>query len=228
MSGTILMTGANGSLAIPAVKYLLANYPGYGAVLTVRNASDTDVNTRKLRETLAQFPDARTSIHELDLANLSAVHTFASTIITEVAEGKIPPLASITCNAACWNLVDAAEITRDGYDKTFEVNHISHVALVLRLLGSFGSHGGRVVLFSSDAHFPGKNSLEKYPPQIPNDLDLLVNPAVDEPPDNFGRGFQRYAVSKLAVVTWMYALNRYLEKVWINCHHSIGVRQANS
>ncbi len=228
MSGTIIITGANGSLAIPAVQYLLANYPGYGAVLTVRNASDADAHTKKLRKTLAQFPDAKTSIYELDLANLSDVHTFASTIITEVAEGKIPPLASIICNAYYWNLVDAAEITGDGYERTFQVNHISHTALVLRLLGSFGSHGGRVVLFSSDAHFPGKNGLEKYPPKIPNDLDLLVNPAVDERSDNFGRGFQRYAVSKLAVVMWMYALNRYLEKVWINCQRSMGVRQARS
>lgn len=82
-----------------------------------------------------------------------------------------------------------------------------------RLLGSYEPNGGRVLLFSSDAHWPGKNSLEKYPPAIPNDLELLVKPATDETPDNFGRGFRRYAVSKLAVVMWMHALNRYLEKV---------------
>jgi hypothetical protein len=54
---------------------------------------------------------------------------------------------------------------------------------------------------------------KNYPPAIPNDLELLVKPAADETPDHFGRGFQRYAVSKLAVVLRMYALNRYLEKV---------------
>ncbi len=59
MSGTIVITGANGSLAIPAVKYLLANYPGYGVVLTVRNASDADAHTKNLRKTLAQFPDTK-------------------------------------------------------------------------------------------------------------------------------------------------------------------------
>ena len=228
MSGTIIITGANGSLAIPAIKYLLANYPGYDAVLTVRNASDADVHTEKLRKILAQFPDAKASIHELDLANLSNVHTFASKIISEVAEGKIPPLTSIICNAYYWNLVDAAKLTGDGYERTFQVIHISHAALVLRLLGSFGSHGGRVVLFSSDAHISGKNGLEKYPPKIPSDLDLLVHPAVDVPSDNFGRGFQRYAVSKLAVVMWMYALNRYLQKVSIHYLHSMGVRQSPS
>ncbi len=71
------------------------------------------------------------------------------------------------------------------------------------------------MLLSSDAHWPGKNSLEKYPPAIPDDLELLVKPAVDKSADNFGRGFQRYANSKLAVVTWMYALNSRLEDVSI-------------
>ena len=213
MAGTIIITGANGSLAIPAVQHLLANYPNHALVLTVRNTLDADVNTKGLRGLLKQYPDADFSIRELDLAKLSTVHDFATTIATEIDEGKLPPLASIVCNAYYWNLAGEAESTTDGYEKTFQVTYMAHAALVLRLLGSFGPSGGRVVLFSSDAHWPGKNSLEKYPPAIPDNLQMLVKPAADEPSDNFGRGFQRYAVSKLAIVMWMYVLNRYLEKV---------------
>lgn len=213
MAGTIIITGANGSLAIPAVQHLLANYPNYALVLTVRNTLDADANTKRLRDLLKQYPDADSSIRELDLTKLSAVHDFATTVAAEIDNGKLPPLASIICNAYYWNLVGHVETTVDGYEKTFQVNYLAHAALVLRLLGSFGPNGGRVVLFSSDAHWPGKNSLEKYPPAIPNDLQQLVKPAADDPPDNFGRGFQRYAVSKLAAVMWMYVLNRYLEKV---------------
>jgi hypothetical protein len=47
------------------------------------------------------------------------------------------------------------------------VTHLAHVALVLELIGSFGSDGGRVVLFSSYAHWPGKNGIEKYPLLFP-------------------------------------------------------------
>lgn len=90
-----------------------------------------------------------------------------------------------------------------------QVNHISHVALILQLLSSFGD-GGRVVLISSDSHWPGKNPMEKYPPSIPNDLNLLVRPTIDA--DKQGRGYHRYATSKLVLTTWMYALNRYLSK----------------
>ena len=213
MAGTIIITAANGSLAIPAVQHLLTTYPDYNAVLTVRNPSDSDPNTKKLRAIIANHPGAKTSIYQLDLADLSAVHEFATNIVDEIQKGSLPPLASLVCNAYYWNLAGGLETTKDGYEKSFQVTHVAHAALVLRLLGSFGPEGGRIVLFSSDAHWPGKNSLEKYPPAIPDDLELLVRPDADGTPDNFGRGFQRYAVSKLAVVTWMYALNFYLEKV---------------
>ena len=184
MAGTIIITGANGSLAIPAVQHLLSNYPNYTTVLAVRNTQDVDVNTKKLRETLKRYPDAKSSIRKLDLANLSAVHDFANGIADEIADGILPPLASIVCNAYFWNLAGDAEMTVDGYEKTFQVNHLAHAALVLRLLGSFSPNGGRVVLFSSDAHWSGKNSLEKYPPAIPDNLEMLVKPAADDPSDN--------------------------------------------
>ncbi|KAI1390548.1 NAD(P)-binding protein [Hypoxylon trugodes] len=210
MTGTILITGANGSLAIPAVQYLLSKYPDHTAVLTVRNAEDTDTNTKRLRETIADFPKAQTSIRQLDLAKLTAVHDFADTVSREISEKKLPPLAGIVCNAFYWNLTRDPEFNSEGVETTIQVNHISHVALVLRLLGSFGPEGGRVLLFTSDGHYPGRNGLEKYPPGIPDDIDSMLKASPDA--DKLGRGFNRYANSKLAILMWGYALNRYLEK----------------
>lgn len=217
MAGTIIITAANSSLAIPAIQHLLAKYPGYTAVLTVRNIMDSDINTKKLRATVAKHLEANVDIYQLDLANHSAVKEFADNIAKQIANGSLPPLASLVCNAYYWNLVGGVQTTADGYEQSFQVIHVAHAALVLRLLGSFSPDGGRVVLFSSDAHWPGKNGLEKYAPTLPDDLELLVKPGADTTLDIMGHGFQRYATSKLAVVTWMYALNRYLEKV---CHSS--------
>lgn len=53
--------------------------------------------------------------------------------------------------------------------------------------------------------------VEKYPPTIPDDLELLVKPKTGA--DKMGLGFQRYANAKLATVSWMYALDRHLQKV---------------
>ncbi|KAL2834989.1 NAD(P)-binding protein [Aspergillus cavernicola] len=206
MPGTIIITGANGSLAVPATQLLLAKYPDHTLILTARNPQTINK------------PNGNHSVHvrKLDLADLSAVHAFATTIISDIQTGKLPPLTSIVCNAFYWNLRSKPESTDDGYEKTFQVNHIAHAALVLRLLGHFDRvSGGRVVLFSSDAHWPGKNGLEKYPPKIPegDDLETLVKPPAhaEAKSDHMGRGFQRYATSKLAIVMWMYALNRHLE-----------------
>ncbi|KAI0096163.1 putative short-chain dehydrogenase [Nemania sp. FL0031] len=212
MSSTVIITGANSSLAIPTISCLLEDYPSIVAILTVRNATTSDQNTQRLRSTIARYPNAKTSIHELDLANLAVVHDFANSIIAGIDAGKYPALSAIICNAYYWDLVgdQALTLTGDGHDKTFQVNHIAHAALVLRLLGKFTPAGGRVLSFSSDAHWPGKNVFEKIPPAIPDDLDLLVNPAVHE--DSAGAGFQRYANSKLAIIMWTYALNRYLQK----------------
>ncbi|KAL4931675.1 uncharacterized protein BDV17DRAFT_256236 [Aspergillus undulatus] len=206
MPGTVIITGANGSLAVPATQLLLQKYPEHTIILTARNPQSIN----------QPIGNSRVHIRKLDLADLSAVHAFANSITTDIQAGKIPPLTGIICNAYHWNLRTALELTGDGYEKTFQINHLAHAALVLRLLGHFDrAAGGRIVLFSSDAHWPGKNSLEKYPPAIP-DVDNLYTlvklpPRPGVKPDPMGRGFQRYATSELAIVMWMYALNRRLE-----------------
>jgi NAD(P)-dependent dehydrogenase (short-subunit alcohol dehydrogenase family) len=211
MAGLVIFTGGNSSMAIPAAYHLLHIYPAYTIIFTVRDDSESDVNTKLLRETIAKFPSAKASILPLNLSSLSATHAFADAVIAGIQTGQYPRVSAIVCNAFYWNLVGDPELTEDGFDKTIQVAHISHSALVLRLLGSFADAGGRIILLSSDSHWPGKNSMEKYPPAIPRDLELLINPTADG--DKQGRGYQRYATAKLAITTWMYALNNYLEKV---------------
>lgn len=218
-SSTVLLTGANGSVAIPAIQYLLANYPTIHAVLTVRNSAGSDPNTEKLRKITAPFND-RVTIRDLDLANLASVSGFSATLAADIKRGSIPPLTSIICNAYYWNLASPADFTGDGFERTFQINYLAHAYLVKQLLESFGPadrsvpRSGRVVLFSSDAIFPGKNGLEKYPPRFPGNLEELAKPDLElDKNDYMGHGFKRYAWSKLAIVTWMYALNKDLQKV---------------
>ncbi|RYP51529.1 hypothetical protein DL769_010797 [Monosporascus sp. CRB-8-3] len=175
-----------------------------------RSASDTDPNTRNLRDIISRYQASKASIQEVDLANLSAVHEFASKISAGIANGQYPPLKSIICNAFYWNLVSDSELTVDGYDKTLQIGHIAHVALILRLIGRFASDGGRIVLVSSIAHYRVKTYMSPYLPEIPDNIDQLLRPAPDK--DKQGRGFQRYASSKLVHTIWMYPLNRYLQQ----------------
>ncbi|KAE8375366.1 hypothetical protein BDV26DRAFT_267994 [Aspergillus bertholletiae] len=226
--GTVLVTGSNGSLAMPMVEHLLQTYPQLALVLTVRNPSAKDVNTKQLLNITAPHRD-RVHVRGLDLARLSDVHQFTDSLAADITAGTLPPLSSIICNAFYWNLTGEVITTPDGFEQTWQVTYLAHAALVLRLLGSFGSKPdaaiGRIVLFSSDAHLPGKNGLEAYPPTLPDDLDSLKTTTSPEAPaggnqaeNPLGRGFQRYANAKLAVTMWMYALNARLESATSPVH----------
>ncbi|KAI0198358.1 hypothetical protein F4808DRAFT_260566 [Astrocystis sublimbata] len=215
MSSSVIITGANGSLALPTVAHLLSSKPELALILTVRNATEADANTQRLRHTISKFPKAQVSIHEVDLASLASVHQFANHVIEGIRSGTYSAPNAVICTAYSWDLVGdhKSTVTGDGYDRTFQVNLIAHAALVLRLLGSFHPDGGRVLMFTSDAHWPGKNLFEKIPPAIPRDLNELVKSQPLD--DRAGDGFHRYANSKLAIIMWTYALNRHLQKACI-------------
>lgn len=210
MAGTIILTGANGSVAMHTAEQLLKAHPDFTFIFTVRDAAETDPNTQNLRQVIARYPDSKVSIHQVDQSSLTVVHEFASKISAAIAAGEYPRLQSIICNASYWNLVGDSELTVDGYDKTLQVNHISHVALVLRLIGSFAKDG-RIVLLSSIGHYRKPNAMTSHLPEIPDDMERLNHPPSDK--DKQGRGFQRYGSSKLVITTWMYPLNRYLQQV---------------
>ncbi|KAI1332779.1 putative short-chain dehydrogenase [Xylariaceae sp. FL0255] len=160
MSDTIIITGANGSAGIQAAEYLLKSYPDYTAILTVSDTSDR--HSSRL---------AQVTILQLDLADLSSY----------------PPLKANVCNASYWSLVEAFEMTVEGFDKSIQVGHISRVLLVLRLISSFATNSsGRITHMS---------------PNMPN----LSR-------DRSGRGFTRYANAKPLATTWMCPLNRYLSQ----------------
>ncbi|KAF9466922.1 short-chain dehydrogenase/reductase-like protein sdr [Collybia nuda] len=211
-TGTIVLTGANGTLGLAYVKAVLKDFQGHHAVLTVRNEDPSDVNTTKLKETIAAFPDAQYSIYTLDLASLDSVRSFASTITGKVASGELPAISTIMCNAFAWSITNGLQLTGDGYELSFQVNHLSHFALVLQLLGSIDKSNGRIVVLSSDSHYPRKNALEQFPPVFPEDIEKLAKPEKDVSGEEVGRGFQRYGLSKLCVVMFAYELARRLRE----------------
>lgn len=210
--GTVLITGANGSLAVPAVGYLLSKYPSCTAVLTVRDDSERDTNTIRLRSIIAKYPNAHCSIRKLDLARLSDVGAFTDAIHSDIANGRLQPLVAIICNAFTWDMSETIKFTDDGFERAMGVNHVAHFDLTLRLLGDLEPKRGRIVFMSSESHWPGKAGFEKYAPILPADLDLLVKPQPDKLGEEVGRGFQRYGLSKLVIVMSMYELNRRLKK----------------
>ncbi|KAH7132198.1 short-chain dehydrogenase/reductase-like protein sdr [Dendryphion nanum] len=209
---SILLTGANGSLGLHAVSYILQDYPQHTAILTVRNDAPSDPNTAKLLKTLAAFPDAKYEIHKVDLSVLAEVHALADKIRAQISSGKTPRLAAIICNAMVWTLHSGLKFSKDGYEQSLAVNHLAHFALTVELASSMDRERGRIVFVGSEAAWPGKAGLEKYPPKLPEDLEKLAKPDPDKAGEEVGRGFQRYGLSKLAHIMNMYELGRRLKK----------------
>lgn len=213
--GTIILTGANGSLGFWVAYNLLRSYPSYFAILTVRNDSPKDDNTSKLREMASTVKSAQFSIEAVDLASLSNVRLFANSVTKRISSGKLPPISAVICNAFNWSL-DGQKNSLDGLDLCFQVSHLSHFLLVLKLLGSMDINTGRIVLIGSEAHdSKNTNAFNTLGAGLPENLEELVAPTADKPGKELARGFQRYANAKLATVMFMHMLNGKLLEVWI-------------
>ncbi|KAH7129467.1 hypothetical protein B0J13DRAFT_138632 [Dactylonectria estremocensis] len=212
MDGTVLITGANGSLGLPFIEHIISSYPTYTIIAAVRNPSpSSDPNTAALARTIASHDTSRAIIEPLDLSSLANVRSFANSIAARVANKQLPPLAAIVCNAFTWSL-DGQHATPDGFESTFQVGHLAHFLLVLKLLGAM-SRTGRVVMLGSANHYPEKPvPISKLGAAFPDGVDMLVKPGADEPGNEHDRGFQRYATTKLANVMFMQDLGARLKK----------------
>lgn len=213
MAGTVIITGANGSLGAAFVQHFLATYPDHTLICTVRNAAKDDQNTTNLKELISNRPTSKAQIEQLDLGSLASVRAFTARISEQVSTGKIPRISAVVCNAFAWSL-NGLKLTEDEMETSFQVSHLSHYLLVLRLLGSMDADSGRVVMLGSEAHDPDRpNPLTKLLARFPDNVEELVRPAADEPSQVHDRGFQRYGTSKLANVIFMQDLNKRLQAV---------------
>ncbi|CEN60823.1 hypothetical protein ASPCAL03256 [Aspergillus calidoustus] len=214
MTGTVLLTGANGSLALGFVEAFLAQYPGHTLIATVRNTSpEKDPNTAKLMQLVAKHPGADVHVEALDLGNLAGVRSYAENVAARVSSKELPRISAIVCNAATWSLGDGQRFTSDGHEASFQVNHLAHYLLVLKLLGSMNTTSGRVVMLGSIVHYPEKrNPLSSLVARIPDNMEELLKPEPDAAGQAHDRGFQRYGTSKLANVIFAEDLNSRLQQ----------------
>ncbi|KAK4118757.1 hypothetical protein N657DRAFT_667019 [Parathielavia appendiculata] len=188
MAGTIIITGANGSLGLGFVQAVPAQYPTHTLVATVRNASaEADTNMISLQIVVSKHPESRILIESLDLGSIASVRSFADVISTNISDGERPLISAIVCNVFTWSL-SGEKRTSDGYEATFQVSHLPHMLLVL----SFS------------------NPLAKLRAGFPGDLEHLVHPPPDKPDEVHDKGFQRYSTAKIANVVFMHNLNRRL------------------
>ncbi|KAJ5919514.1 hypothetical protein N7454_009349 [Penicillium verhagenii] len=217
MEGTVIITGASGSVAIETVQQILSSYPHFTLIGTIRDArkASKNPNLLRLQEISQQYPKGRFILENLDLNSLKDVRSFAERITGRVTAGDLPPISAIICNAFTWSLEQGQQFSVDKYEQTFQVNHLSHYLLVLKLLPNMNRQHGRIIMLGSEVHDPNhQNPLAGMGAGLPtnDNLEELIKPGADVPGKEHDMGWRRYANSKLANVMFMHSLNQRLEK----------------
>ncbi|HWN36488.1 MAG TPA: SDR family NAD(P)-dependent oxidoreductase [Pseudonocardia sp.] len=194
-TSTYLVTGGTSGLGLECARALAAT-PGARVVVTGRTLE----RTAEVAAGLGAHP------MRLDLASLASVHRFADELAAELAAGGLPPLRGLVCNAGLQ--VHGESRTEDGFETTFGVNHLGHLALVEQLVDLFQAPA-RIVLVASGTHDPAKPTGTPSPLADAGADELAFPPASpDESPAR--AGLRRYATSKLAGVRTSYVLSRRL------------------
>lgn len=212
--GTILVTGANGSLG-STIASQIASTPelaAYHGLYAVRNAEAAPV----LRTAIAQNENKSTNPHRhdiisLNLADLGSVRAVAATTNARVAAGELPPIRALVLNAGYLEFT-AQAWTPEGFDMSFACNYLGHWLLTLLLLESMDREAGRVVVVGSESHDPHN---PKSKPSFGEDRWLQFmrdggsgpvargtwSTSKEDP--SYRGGFRRYGASKFCQVMMM-------------------------
>jgi len=190
---TCLITGANSGIGYETARALAGR--DARLILVCRNAEKGAAALQSIRDATG---NEQLELMVADLASLNEVEVLAQKVLD-----RYDALHILINNAGL--LKGRRELTVDGYETTFAVNHLAHFLLTLRLLDRMkASTPARIINVSSIVHLMGKLRFD----------DLFF--------ENGGYGgMTAYAQSKLANILFTYRLARMLDGtgVTVNAMH---------
>eukprot|EP00062_Callorhinchus_milii_P005100 gi/632944230/ref/XP_007887397.1/ PREDICTED: WW domain-containing oxidoreductase isoform X1 [Callorhinchus milii] len=142
LSGKVaIITGSNSGIGFETARSLALH--GAHVILACRNRTRVSEAIQKILE---EWHKAKVEAMTLDLASLLSVQQFAETF-----KARNLPLHILILNAAVFGL--PWQLTRDGLETTFQVNHLGHFYLVQLLEDILRrSIPSRVIIVSSESH----------------------------------------------------------------------------
>src|SRR5688572_9302808 len=144
-----LVTGANSGIGKVTAKALAA---GGAAVIMVCRNSDKGEAARD--EIIRETRNENVSLVISDFSDLSQIRRLAAGV-----KAKYTRLHALVNNAGSYN--GERRLTVDGYETTFEVNHLGYFLLTVELLDLLKSSApARVVNVASEAHRSARINLD--------------------------------------------------------------------
>ena len=182
----IIVTGANSGIGYEAAKEFARK--GAQIILACRNL---DKAQAALDAMVAEMPEAKAEIMQLDLASLASVHHFADAFAAQYDR-----LDVLVNNAGIMMVPYGA--TEDGFERQLGTDHLGHFALTGLLLDLIlATPGARVVNISSNGHRMGAMDFDNL---------MYVGGEGYSPMSAYGR-------SKLANLLFTYELQRRFEAI---------------
>jgi NAD(P)-dependent dehydrogenase (short-subunit alcohol dehydrogenase family) len=193
MHGQILITGGTSGIGLAAAHALAAR--GANVAIVGRNETRTQAAAASIRAVAGKGVTVGTFI--ADLSSQAAVRKLAADVLS-----RYPRLDVLVNNAGA--MYTTRQLTADGIEMTWAVNHIAPFLLTTQLLSRLeASAPARVITTASGAHRGARLPL--------GDLNA----------EHTYRGFLRYGQTKLANILFTIELARRLEGrgVTANCFH---------
>jgi NAD(P)-dependent dehydrogenase (short-subunit alcohol dehydrogenase family) len=200
-NSTILITGGTTGLGYAAAETIAKGNPDSLVIIASRSSADNADET--LNKSIGQH---NVKYLPLDLSTLASVRKFASSY--ELNE--YPKISVLLLNAGI-QFPGEIGFSDDGFEKTFQTNHLSH-ALLFYLLSPHLTTSARIVITSSGTHDPKQKS------GLPDaEYISAANVAKPDPATATKDGRLWYSTSKLCNILWTYALYDHIQsagKAW--------------
>jgi NAD(P)-dependent dehydrogenase (short-subunit alcohol dehydrogenase family) len=140
LSKTILITGATSGIGTETALALAKQ--GHVLYLLVR---DVDKGEQLKSDLIAQTKNEKINIVKCDLTDLQSVHNAATQIKTDLTTIHV-----LINNAG--GIFPDREVSKDGFEMTFALNHLGHFLLTLSLMLLLQKGHARIINVSSEAH----------------------------------------------------------------------------
>lgn len=208
MKGSVIITGGNKGLGLHCAMNLAQH--GFFCILACRDQ-------RVASEAVEKIHDGQSAVSlPLDLSSFASVNNFVDSFLDQSALHSWPPLVGLVANAGIQVVSGITTTPNDGIETTFQVNHLSHMLLIHRLIPHMHARHSRIVIVSSDLHFSAKERPSEgflaMPPPLYETAELLAHPnqQKQQNENNVVSGRRAYATSKLCNVLYSNALSKKL------------------
>lgn len=194
---SILITGANSGLGFEVSKLFAKK--GYQVITVCRTIEKAKITKRKIVEL---FPESKILPMEAELSSIDSIKSCINDLEITVDY--------LICNAGISN-TRKPELSKDGYELIFSVNHLAHYFLTVELLNQKKSTLKSIVVVSSNVHNPRKTKGQFPPPEFKSVQEFAFPKSEFE---NWKKeADKRYVHSKLCNVLFTYGMANRLQGI---------------